>query len=255
MNMTDDLRPAHARTQTIGLILIASAFLFLVLLTFALFGGEDVAIFVVLTAIVAGVAYLTHRFDTQWARSLGLVGTILSLMFFFLGFGLFQIFSPIEFTVAVAYVLGIALSLVGGIRAILASRKDKAGPTSAEARLPRVVIGIVGVAAVVSVFGFIFTRQVVSDSEAEGATVIEMKNFEFNPENATTPSGSRVLLSNTDPFVHDFTVEDLDIDVTVGPKGEALVDLADVAPGTYEYFCSLHYDGTSGMHGTLIVGG
>ena len=253
--MKDTQQPAHARTQTLGLILIAAAFLVLVLLTFALFDGEDVAIFVVLTAVVGGVAFLTHRFDTQWARSLGLVGTVLSLMGFFLGFGLFQVFSPIEFTVAISYVVGIVLSLVGGIRAIIASRKGKEGPTSVETRLPRIVAGIVGVAAVVSLFGFIFTRQEVSDGEAEGATVIEMVKFEFEPETTSTPATSRLLITNSDPFVHDFTLEALDIAVTVGPRGEVLVDLADATPGTYAYLCTLHSDGTSGMMGSLVVDG
>ena len=253
--MKDTQQPAHARTQTLGLILIAAAFLVLVLLTFALFDGEDVAIFVVLTAVVGGVAFLTHRFDTQWARSLGLVGTVLSLMGFFLGFGLFQIFSPIEFTVAVTYVMGIVLSLIGGIRAIIASRKGKEGPTSAETRLPRIVVGIVGVAAVISLFGFIFTRQDVPDSEAAGATAIDMVKFEFDPGSTTTPAASKLLITNSDPFVHDFTLKALDIAVTVGLVREVLVDLTDASPGTYEYLCTLHSDGTSGMMGTLVVDG
>ncbi len=151
--------------------------------------------------------------------------------------------------------MGIVLSLVGGIRAIIASRKGEEGPTSVETRLPRIVVGIVGVAAVVSLFGFIFTRQDVPDSEAEGATVIDMVKFDFDPESTTTPAASKLLITNSDPFVHDFTLGALDIAVTVGPRGEALVDLTDASPGTYEYLCTLHSDGTSGMMGTLVVNG
>lgn len=254
-SITDTQRPAHARTQTIGLILITAAFLFVVGVSLALFGGDDIAPFLVFTAIAGGAAFATYRFNTQWARAVGLVGTILSLGGFFLGFGLMHVFSPLEFTVAVAYVMGIGLALVGGIRAILSSRKGKEGPGRTEQRLPRIVVGIVGVAAVVSLFGFIFTRQQVSDAEAEGATVIEMTSFEFEPESSTAAAGSKLLITNSDPFVHDFTLEDFDIAETVGPRGEVLVDLTGVTPGTYEYFCSLHFDGTSGMSGTLIVGG
>jgi plastocyanin len=195
----------------------------------ALFGGDDIAPFLVFTAIAGGAA-------------------------FFLGFGLLHVFSPLEFTVAVAYVMGIGLALVGGIRAILASRKGSEGPTPTEQRLPKVMVGIVGAAAVISLFGFIFTRQEVSDADAAGATVIEMTGFEFEPESSTATTGSKLLITNSDPFVHDFTLEEYGIAEDVGPRGEVLVDLTGVAPGTYEYVCSLHFDGTSGMTGTLIVG-
>ena len=253
--MTDTKRPSHARTQTIGLTLITAAFVFIVAVSLVLFGGDDITPFLVFTAIAGGFAFLTYRFNTQWARALGIVGTVLTLGAFFLGFGLFQPFSPLEFTVAIAYVMGIGLALVGGIRAMLASRKGKDGPTPTEQRLPKIVAGIVGVAAVVSLFGFILTRQEVSDAEAAGATVIEMTAFEFAPETSTTPSGSKLLITNSDPFVHDFTLEEFDIAETVGPRGEVLVDLTGVSPGTYEYVCTLHFDGTSGMSGTLVVGG
>lgn len=249
--MTDTHRPSQARTQTIGLALIAGSFLLLGGVSLALFGGDDIGSFVAFTAIAAGAAFVTHRFNTQWARAVGLVGTVLSLGSFYLGFGLFQLFSPLEFVSALAYVMGVGLSLVGGIRAIRASRKGKEGPTPSEQRLPRVAMGIIGVAAVVSMLGFIVTRQVVPEAEAAGATIIDMTKFEFEPDPSTTPAGSKLLVTNSDPIVHDFVLEEFDIAETVGPRGEVLIDLNGVPAGTYEYVCSLHFE----MTGTLVVDG
>ena len=253
--MTDRQRAAHATTQTFGLALVTAALLTVVILTLVLFDGEDIAMFVILTAIVGGATFLTWRFDTQWARALGLVGTVLSLGGFFLGFGLFQIFSPIEFVLALVYVLGVLLSLVAGIMAIVAGARHKIGPSPRETRVPMVALGLIGVAAVVSVAGFLVTRQTVSAEEAAGATQIDMVAFEFSPESSTVPAGSRILVKNADPFAHDFTLDALDIAELVGPGGEVLIDLSGAAPGTYDYVCTLHTVDGEGMIGSIVIEG
>jgi plastocyanin len=253
--MANRERAAHATTQTFGLALVTAALLAVVILTLVLFDGEDIAMFVILTAIVGGVAFLTWRFDTQWARALGLVGTVLSLGGFFLGFGLFQIFSPIEFVLALVYVLGVLLSLVAGIMAIVAGARHKVGPSPREARVPMVALGLIGIAAVVSVAGFLMTRQTVSAEEAAGATQIDMVAFEFSPESSNVPAGSTILVKNADPFVHDITLDALDIAETVGPGGEVLIDLSTAAPGTYDYVCTLHTVDGEGMVGSIVIEG
>ncbi len=253
--MTDHERTAHAATQTFGLALITAAFAAAVILTLTLLGGEEVVMFGILTAIVGGAAFVTWRFDTQWARALGLVATVLALAGFFFAFGVFQIFSPIEFAMGLLYVVGWVLSLVAGIRAILASRKDRTGPSLRESRTPVVVLGVIGVAVVISVVGFFATRQTVSDAEAAGATEIDMVKFEFDPETSSLPAGSTLLVKNSDPFSHDFTLDALGIAEPVGPGSEVLVDLAGAAPGTYEYVCTLHSSDGEGMIGTIVIDG
>jgi hypothetical protein len=42
---------------------------------------------------------------------------------FWLAFGLFQVFSPIEFIVGLVFLLGVVLSLVGGIMALFSRKK------------------------------------------------------------------------------------------------------------------------------------
>lgn len=56
---------------------------------------------------------------------------------------------------------------------------------------------------------FIATRESVSASEAGDATAVEMVDFEFNPDAISTDG--RVLVHNSDPFAHDFTIDALDV--------------------------------------------
>ncbi len=253
--MTTKERTAHANTQTFGLVLMSAALLVAVLLTLVLFDGEDIALILVPTVATVGAAFVTWRFDSQWARAVGIVGTVLSLGAFFLAFGLFHLFSPIEFVVALVYVLGFFMSLVGAVRALLAGRKREQVPANSGGRFRTTVLAVIGVAAVVSVTGFLLTKESVDDSEAAGATALEMVKFEFNPGSSALPVDGKLLIQNNDPFVHDFTFDAMDIAVTVGPGSETLVDLSGLAAGTYDYVCSLHSDGETGMVGTITIRG
>jgi len=256
-SVTGNERTAHATTQTFGLALISSAAIAAIFMILGLFDGEDIGIFLVIGGVAMAATFITWRFDRQWARALGLVGTVFSLGMFFFAFGLFHIFSPIEFILGVAYVLGFFISLVAGIRALVSGRK---GVTVSEQPLSRFrssVLAIIGVLAVVSISGFLLTKESVDDAEAAGATVLEMVQFEFSPESSSVPVDGKLLIQNSDPFVHDLTLDELGIAVTVGPGSEALVDLAGVAAGTYDYVCSLHTeDGNEadGMIGSFTIG-
>jgi len=119
--------------------------------------------------------------------------------------------------------------------------------------MPVTTSAMVSVAAVVSITGFVITRETVDDNEAAGATVLDMPKSEFEPLVSTLPVQGRLLIQNSDPLVHDFTLDELDLSVSIGPGSETLVDTSGLAPGTYDYFCSLHYDGTSGMAGTIVI--
>lgn len=98
-----------------------------------LFGAGD-AIFPGLVAIVVGVAlYLVRRFDSTWARILGIVITLAAVMTtFFFAFGVFQLFIPIEFIVGLLYVLGMLIALVGGIMALVSGRETRPRPLQAK---------------------------------------------------------------------------------------------------------------------------
>lgn len=249
-------RTAHSTTQVLGLGLITAALLAVVVLALILLGGEEVAFFAVLGTVGLVVTFLVWRFDKLWARILGLVATVaLTLGAFFLAFGVFQPFSPVEFLAGVAFVLGVLLSLYGGVKALIAGRKGISGPARGETRIRTGAMALMGVAAVFSIVGFFLTRTTVSEAEAAGATPLDMVQFEFDPDPSSLAHGGSLLVTNSDPFAHDFTLKDFDISIHVGPGSEAIVELTTVPPGNYDYYCSLHSDGTSGMRGTIIIEG
>jgi hypothetical protein len=51
--------------------------------------------------------------------------------------------------------------------------------------------------------------------------------------------GSTLLVSNDDPFMHDFKVAELDISEQTNPGSSVLVEIPD-EPGDYIFYCSLH---------------
>ncbi|MDX1450264.1 MAG: cupredoxin domain-containing protein, partial [Acidimicrobiia bacterium] len=171
------------------------------------------------------------------------------------GFGIFQIFSPVEFIIGLLIVFGFLLAVFGGVMALVAGIRDQRDPARVERPLRNVVLGTIAVASVISVVGFFATRERVEASEVGDATAVEMVNFEFAPESISTPG--RVVVHNSDPFAHDFTIEALDVSTYVGPGSEVLVDLGSAAPGTYELVCTLHTDPSTGegMVGELTIEG
>jgi len=217
-------------------------------------GGEFLSFLIGITSFAFVVTFVCWRFDRLWARIVGLAGTFVVLLTsFWLAFGVFQPFSPVEFVSGLAFFIGVVLSLVGGVRAILAGRKGAVGQGKGEAKQLSLVFGVLGIAAVVSVAGFMATKTTVSAADAEGAVVVEMTEFLFNPEATQVAAGGTLLVTNSDMFTHDFTLDEFNIAVTIGPGSETLVDIPAAAPGTYDYVCTLHSDGESGMLGTLTI--
>lgn len=247
-------RTAHSTTQAFGLALMAGVMIGVTILTPLLLDTDDS--FWPVAAIATVVTWVVWQFDGVWARILGILGTLaVGFSAFFLAFGVFQVFSPIEFILGLAFFLGFFISLIAGIMALVASRKGKVAPTPRATRFRQEVLGILGVASVISIVGFFLTQTTVSDAEAQGTATLEMTNFEFEPQTTSVLSGQGLLIANNDAFAHDFTLDDFDIYVYFGPGSEAVIDLSTVPPGTYDYFCSLHSEGDDPMTGTITVEG
>lgn len=254
--MADRERVRYGSLQVLGLTLLSGA-LVVVLIVLAVLGStEDLSFFGVIAAVAFAVTLIVSRVNSTWARVLGLVGTVAVFgSVFFLGFGIFQIFSPVEFIVGLLIVLGFLFALIGGVAALISGFRDRRGAANVERPLRNVVLGGIVLASVVSVVGFATTRESVSAAEAGDATAVEMADFEFSPDAITTDG--RVLVHNADLFAHDFTIEALDVSVAVGPRSDALVDLGSAAPGTYDLVCTLHVDPSTGegMTGQITVQG
>jgi len=241
-------------TQAFGLALITAAFA-VILAGFLLFtNGSDAGFGAIFLVVGAVVTWLLWRVKRLWAVIVGLVITVAAAMAFYIAFGIFQPFSPVEFIGGLLYVLGFFFALVGGIMA-LSRRRREAGVGQTGMWIRQTAMGLVGVLAIVSVVGFFMTRTTVTAAEAAHAAVLDMANFEFAPATPTVTTGQNLLLTNSDGFVHDFTIDELDIFVNFVPGSEAIVDLSDVPAGTYHFYCSLHSDGVTGMAGTLTIEG
>jgi plastocyanin len=85
-------------------------------------------------------------------------------------------------------------------------------------------------------------------SEAPGAKTVKIDNFTFSPERITVAPGTTVTWLNEDDIPHTvassaklFKSKALDTDDSFS--------FTFTAPGTYEYFCSLHPH----MKGTIVV--
>ena len=113
---------------------------------------------------------------------------------------------------------------------------------------------MVAVLVVVSAVVTLAARDTVAAADRAGATEVLMKTTEFRTAQLDAKAGEtlRLVLKNDDLYIHTFTIDDLGIDVTIGPRGEkALSLLSPPNTGTFEYKCTI--PGHEDMTGTLTV--
>jgi plastocyanin len=102
--------------------------------------------------------------------------------------------------------------------------------------VPILVVALVAVSAIVTITG----RETVAD-DIQADHTVQMSDFEFGEERYDLNGGDTVLIVNDDPFSHTFTIDALDIDVSVGPGSEKVVTIPD-EPGDYILYCEPHTD-------------
>ncbi len=171
---------------------------------------------------------------------------------FYLAFGTFQPFSPIEFVAGLLLLIGFLFALVGGFGSLIRHRRGSV-PGGERVRLG--AMSLIGLAALASIAGFLTTRSTVDAARASDAVVVDMKNFVFEPEEVSIDAGEQLLLTNSDAFAHDFTLEEFRPVHVLWPRERGSRRCQRAFPGTYTYFCSLHTFDGEGMIGTLTVEG
>lgn len=248
------LRTTHTMTQLLGLVLLDLMLVVTVWVSIVAFEGEYLGMIVTMLAVVGGVTVVVLRVDRTWANVLGIVAAVaLGVVNVYGFFGVVLVLSPIEFGLGLLHTGGFFLAIGGGVAAIRARRRGHLGRSERESvflrRTPLILIALVAASTVAS----LVTREKVSAADALGATAVDMADFEFAPVDVVVPSGGTVLVSNEDLFIHDFTVPDLDVELSLRAGGQAIVDLSDAPAGTYELICTLHE--VDGMVGTLTVEG
>ena len=253
-------RIVHTRTQVLGLVLIAGAVLFTLIAGVTAGIPMSDASFLILPIVLAGVgAALSWRFGL-WAKILGIVlGLGAGMVVFWLVFGLFVPASFVEFSSGAAFLIGVLLTLGGGIAAIVHRRDERVEATRTERMVDRGALALVALALVVSFPLWLAARGGVDPAVAAGLPELSMANFAFDGATTATAEAGEVsvVVRNTDAFVHTFTVDELGVDVQLVP-GSAEVITFPAEPGqTIAYYCVPHSseggDEPDDMAGTLAI--
>jgi plastocyanin len=231
------------RLAGLGLFMagLAPLLMFLAGLIWGLEFEGDTVFFLIVSAIGLLGAFLVLRFGhTLWAKIIGIVASVLvAFAMFWTAFGLAYPGSFFDFIPGLLLLPGAIMGLVGSIAAIVASRRGRAAeaPAAGERKTVRAVMAIVGVLAVVSAVLTFVGSSSVDESEAD--ETVTLSDFEFDSESYDFAAGTTVLVRNDDPFTHTFTVEELDIDETLTPGKEVLVEIPEES-GEYVVFCRPH---------------
>ena len=116
-------------------------------------------------------------------------------------------------------------------------------------------VSVMAVASLLSAIVTVTSIDSVSSEEREGATEIVMNETEFEPESIQVAAGEtvRLVIENHDPYVHTFTIEDLDIDVDFGPGDDKIVEFTVPESGDVAFICDI--EGHDDMEGVLEVSG
>lgn len=257
-------RPVWARFAATGFLLLALAPGVLVASSLAagLDLSEDVMFIAPLLVLPLAMAGLVLRFGA-WAKVLGAVVSILAaLSMFWMAYGLGFPTAFADFTSGAALVVGILAALGGSIASAVAGRRGSTatGLAGAERTAVLAAVGVVVLAGVISSALDLTTNGTVVASDAAVAATMHDFAFEEGTITVAAGAGAEIVVHNTDPFVHDFTVPALGIEpVVLGPGQQTLVTIADAEPGTYTVYCTLHSDtdapdgGEGGMATTLVV--
>ena len=228
------------RLAALGFVMLALSPILLLLAAFLWGLDTSEAGFFIGVAIVALIgAFLVSRFGT-WAKAVGIVLAIVSFMpIFWTAFGLFSPAAFFDFVPGVLSVLGVLSALIGSIAALVASRRGHhtSVPEGGERRALRIIPTVVVVLAVLSAV-MTFTGRTSADPGGAETTVV-MSDFEYDKDEYQVQGGSTVYVRNDDPYLHSFTIEELDVDVFLTPGSEELIEIPAEA-GEYVVFCVPH---------------
>lgn len=191
----------------------------------------------------------------KWSGKTQLLGVLAGVVLVIVNIPFRELVNPtstIDFSYQAIGVFGGIILVIAGVRAFMGRKSavlpSPSMPVSSLFAALIVVPAVVGLAGLV---GWIAGDSDISDEERAGAVVVNIEKFDFFPMDIAAGAGS-VLVSNDDVVRHAFTVDDLDIDVSINPGRETIVDLSGTAPGTYDVTCSI--PGHESMEAKLVLG-
>jgi plastocyanin len=144
-------------------------------------------------------------------------------------------------------VASLVAAVVGIVAAIAVLRRRDAAPS----RTPR-TLGMAGLAVTLLaiVVGVIAMMTYEAATAEEGDIPLVAENIEFDQEALEAEGGTvAVYVDNKDQTLHTFTIDELDVDLTIPAGSTARVEF-DAEPGSYTFYCVPH---EADMEGTLEV--
>ncbi len=106
------------------------------------------------------------------------------------------------------------------------------------------------IAWTLSVFSLLcFVQVTLAQEKNEEKNQIEIKGFRFTPQTLTVKSGAKVTWINRDDDAHVVTSSDKKFEKSPPLDTDQKFTITAGAPGTYNYFCSVHPK----MTGKIIV--
>lgn len=249
-------------TATLGLLLMVGTALMLgagVVVDGVLFEGDLIPFLAVLVALLlcgAALAWSGGR------RRLIVAVAIAGLVFVaFLGDAVSGVTKPgafLDFAPNIMFLVGAPLAIGAGTLAVVRHGQYPHATLRVEQRVQLVVLAGLAAALLISAVLAVMSRTTVAATDREGAAEVVAERWEFEPSTVDVVAGGGVVVRNADVVTHTFTVDELGIDVEVGPGSEVRTTLAESAPvGTYAFYCIPHSEaataGREGMIGTLTV--
>lgn len=170
----------------------------------------------------------------------------------FVAYGLRHPSSVLDFAPQLWMIAGVLAAVAG---AVVAFRLRPARPAVVLRALTLPLVALAVPLLALTTISTALTRAGRGSTAAEtaDATRLGISRAAFSSSNIHVTAGQvvRLLVKNSDPGLHTFTVHELGVDVTLAPASERVVELAGAAPGRYVFKCTV--PGHDAMKGTLEV--
>jgi plastocyanin len=257
----DAEKVGRARWTRLAMVGFAMALAGPVLMVVAgLLGGVDVEPFFLIVSAIALCGLVLSTIRSVVARVVAAVAALLvGMALFWTAFGLMSMAAFFDFVPGILVLPGVLVAIGATIASIRAMRRGDF-TLATDGRERSVVVGILGMVLILTAASAVLTATSRTTARAADADeLVVMDNFGFDPEDLEVAAGSTILVKNDDPFLHTFTVDELDIDVEVGPGSSKLVQLPSGADeGDYVLYCEPHTSdpddpSDDDMAGTLVV--
>jgi hypothetical protein len=244
---------AQAALMGLGLYFVAIA---VILVAIIIYDIAEVVflLFFLAPGLIVGAALL---FWQRWGLVVAIVGSAIGLLFLLEDFDLILTTPKAFFDFASTGfgVVGLLIVLIAALAGTVQYVRKR--PSAALASWQySAIVGVAAILAIAALFSIVLTALntgSVSASDAEGAQRITAKHTKWDVEVVTVQAGDvKLVVKNRDPILHTFTIDDLDVDVKLGPWSEQVVVLEGLTAGNYGFICRV-FDHETDMTGVITV--